>query len=113
VGRRAAPMACVLGLVLSCGEPAGDTACDASALSYQTFGEPFLASWCRGCHSSEVPPEMRQRAPLEVNFNSRAEVQAFIKRIGSLVAASAMPPAGGPSGQERALLAEWIECGAR
>jgi uncharacterized membrane protein len=101
-------------LVAACGEPPGSQECTSSALTYQTFGEPFIASWCRGCHSAELLPEMRQQAPLEVNFNSKSEVQRFAKRISFLVATAAtMPPAGGPTAAERALLQEWIACGAR
>jgi uncharacterized membrane protein len=111
--------ALVLALV-SAGSGCGDEGearseeCAQSALTYQTFGEAFLASWCRGCHSRELPEDMRQLAPLAVNFNTLEEVQARAGRIEFLVVeGKTMPPAGGPSTEERALMGEWLRCGAR
>jgi uncharacterized membrane protein len=101
-------------VLLTCCDAGSPTPCESSTLTYQTFGDPFIANWCRSCHSSELPPEMRQLAPLNVNFNSRADVLRFSRRISFLVVTSeTMPPAGGPTERERALLADWIACGAR
>lgn len=87
--------------------------CAESGLTYQTFGEAFLVSWCRGCHSRELPEDMRQMAPLDVNFNTLDDVRARSGRVGFLVSGSrTMPPAGGPSMEERALMMEWLSCGA-
>ncbi len=87
--------------------------CARSGLTYQTFGEAFLVSWCRGCHSRELPEDMRQMAPLDVNFNTLDDVRARAGRVGFLVSGSqTMPPAGGPSMAERALMMEWLSCGA-
>lgn len=87
--------------------------CAQSGLTYQTFGEAFLVSWCRGCHSRELPEDMRQMAPLDVNFNTLDDVRDRRGRVGFLVSeARTMPPAGGPSMEERALMMEWLSCGA-
>lgn len=87
--------------------------CETSYLDYANFGAPFVSNWCRGCHSSSVPAGMRQKAPLDVNFDTEADVLAQRERIAarSLGTKPTMPPAGGPSAEERALLAEWIACG--
>lgn len=89
--------------------------CETSHLDYQTFGEPFLLDWCSGCHSAALPPNMRQMAPADVNFDSLADVQRQRDRIAARAAGPTptMPPAGGPSAEERALLAAWISCGAK
>lgn len=89
--------------------------CDTSYLDYGNFGEPFALDWCRGCHSSSVPAGMRQKAPMGVNFDTHADVQQWKERILIRAGGNAptMPPAGGPSADERALLAEWLACGAK
>jgi hypothetical protein len=108
----AGPTLAILALALAaCGDDSLPD-CPPSALTYQTFGEPFLVNWCRGCHSRDLPPEMRQGAPETVNFNDRRDVRQFAGRISSVVSAQSMPPAGGPGEQERGLLTEWIRCGA-
>ena len=89
--------------------------CDKSYLDYDNFGAPFTLNWCRGCHSSTIPQGQRQKAPMTVNFDTRDDVQTWSERIEALATTDTptMPPAGGPSAAERALLREWIECGAR
>jgi uncharacterized membrane protein len=101
--------------------PADDTGdddpgdpCATSYLTYENFGEPFVANWCRSCHSSQVPVGMRQTAPDDVNFDDLADVRAFADRISFRAGVQkTMPPAGGPSDEERALLVEWVGCGTR
>lgn len=95
--------------------PVDPDTCATSYLTYENFGDPFVASWCRGCHSSEVPVGMRQKAPDDVNFDEVGDVRTWGAQISAKVtgAEPSMPPAGGPSDDERALLAEWIACGAR
>lgn len=95
--------------------PPDPDACETSYLAYDNFGEPFMLDWCRGCHSSAVPRGMRQNAPLEVNFDTAADVQMWKERIAARTTGTkpTMPPAGGPTDEERALLAEWIACGMK
>jgi len=90
-------------------------ACETSFLSYSNFGEPFMLNWCRGCHSSDVPMGMRQKAPLAVNFDTIEQVRTRSARIAARAASvtATMPPSGGPTLEERELLAEWLACGAR
>ena len=95
--------------------PVDPDVCETSFLSYDNFGEPFVLDWCRGCHSSAVPAGMRQKAPAAINFDTHADVQEWRDRIAARAAAAdaTMPPAGGPTAEERKLLAEWLACGAR
>ncbi|MGE0397255.1 MAG: hypothetical protein AB7T06_11085 [Kofleriaceae bacterium] len=91
-----------------------DDTCEQSILTYDNFGELFMLDWCRGCHSSALPEGMRQDAPLALDF----EDLETIRELAPMIAAKAtgpmpvMPPAAGPSDDERALLAEWLACGA-
>ncbi|HEY5935522.1 MAG TPA: hypothetical protein VIU61_12820 [Kofleriaceae bacterium] len=89
--------------------------CETSYLTYNNFGEPFALDWCRGCHSSDVPMNMRQKAPIDVNFDSHEDIMTWRERIESRATGDepTMPPAGGPGEAERALLGEWLACGAR
>ncbi|TMQ08546.1 MAG: hypothetical protein E6J90_40155 [Deltaproteobacteria bacterium] len=90
-----------------------DPSCDRSFLRYDNFGAPFIANWCRACHSAEVPPDMRQEAPVGVNFDSPREIRAWSYRISVTTGViDSMPPAGGPSPAERQMLVEWLGCGA-
>jgi uncharacterized membrane protein len=95
--------------------PPDEETCRTSYVDYGNFGEPFALDWCRGCHSSALPADMRQNAPAEVNFDTHEDVLAWKDRILIRAAGAqpTMPPAGGPSAAERALLAEWLGCGGR
>ena len=89
--------------------------CDTSWLDYNNFGEPFMLNWCRGCHSAAVPLAMRQKAPRDANFDTLEQVQMWSERMAMRATGTMpnMPPAGGPSAEERSLLAEWLACGAK
>jgi uncharacterized membrane protein len=88
-----------------------DPTCASSDLTYETFGAPFVTSWCRGCHSRDQT--MRQQAPEDVNFDTHADAVQLADAIRALAGVGrAMPPAGGPSLDERALLVVWLDCGA-
>lgn len=96
-------------------DPPPAATCDSSFLDHDNFGAPFVANWCRGCHSSAVPMNMRQKAPIDVNFDGEGDLVVWAERIKIRAAGTkpTMPPAGGPSDEERALLSEWIECGMK
>lgn len=108
-----------IGLFAACGSDTGGEprsgACDASYVDYTNFGEPFLLDWCSGCHSAALPATMRQNAPADVNFDTLDRVHQLQDRIAARAtgAVPTMPPAGGPSDEERELLAEWIRCGTK
>ena len=118
---RAALVCAALGALASgCTEPMDDAgepaplACETSYLTYQTFGAPFLSTWCRGCHASALPLDMRQGSPPQINFDDLETTRSLGARIlaRSVGDTPTMPPAGGPSAAERARLEEWLRCGA-
>ncbi len=96
-------------------QPPPPGVCETSYLDYQNFGKPFALDWCRGCHSSVVPANMRQKAPMGVNFDTLDDVRHWSERIALRASGTqpTMPPAGGPSEEERTLLVEWLGCGAK
>ena len=85
-----------------------------STLTYEDFGAPFFLTYCEGCHSTAMPEGSRQNAPIAVNFNTLDDVRAHKDRIWARAADTnaTMPPSGGPSTKDRALLGEWLACGA-
>jgi hypothetical protein len=89
--------------------------CETSYLTYGNFGEPFITNWCRGCHSSDLPANMRQMAPVAANFDDLTMVKSWGNKIAAKAGSNpaSMPPAGGPSDEERAMLREWIGCGLK
>lgn len=99
-------------LLAACGDDI-DADCRTSQLTYETFGAPFMANWCNGCHSSALPPGMRQDAPVGVDFDTldliRAQALTIVRTTADI---RTMPPEGGPSDDERAMLATWMRCGA-
>ncbi|MBL0220708.1 MAG: hypothetical protein IPQ07_43425 [Myxococcales bacterium] len=104
-------------VLAACGNdaaPENASTCTTSTLTYQNFGAPFVLDWCRGCHSSALPDGMRQSAPLGVDFDDLDHLRAWSAEIETRVTGDqpSMPPAAGPSPEERAMLAEWIRCGA-
>lgn len=103
-------------LLLACGaEPADDglapSACDTGAQqSWETFGQGFVVSQCQGCHASVAPD--RYGAPEEVVFDTEEDVITFAPRILARATGpdADMPPAGGPSEEDRVRLERWLRC---
>lgn len=87
---------------------------DDSFLTHENFGGPFLLNYCTGCHHTGVPADLRQGAPLEINFDTLDDVRGHADRIWFRAADqnATMPPLGAPGEDERALLGEWLACGA-
>ena len=89
-----------------------------SVVNYENFGAPLMLTWCVPCHSSQLPEAERQSATVGVDFDTYEGVVEHLDRIYVRAVeqveegGSAMPPAGGTSEAERALLSEWIDCGA-
>ena len=85
-----------------------------SFLTYENFGWPHMLSFCTGCHSSMLPADMRQMAPIEVNFDSVEDVREQAERIWARSGDQhdTMPPVGAAAEDERYLLGEWLACGA-
>ena len=92
-----------------------------SALTWTNFADDFFDFYCRGCHSVEVEGADRNGAPVGVNWDTLAEVEARAAQIDRLAGAHGdivndfMPPVfvDGivfPSRAEREDLAQWIAC---
>ena len=85
-----------------------------SVLTWENFGQPFIANWCTACHASAVPEDNRVGAPATVNFDDLDGVREHAERIWARSGDdnNTMPPAGVPPALERAQLGEWLACGA-
>ncbi len=111
-------------------------------LTYQNFGQGFIHTWCLPCHTAELDEgdPRRQCAQPNVNFDTYAEVFALRTVIDRKVSGEVggpppetggcsgqpiapdcvcveqsdmqMPPAGGVSEEDAALLHEWVACDA-
>ena len=99
-------------LLAACGTDT-DVECASSRLTYDNFGGPFILNWCRDCHSAAQLGDARRAAPPDVNFDTIDEIRTWSRRISLTAGTSTtMPPAGGPSDDERKMLVEWLRCGA-
>ena len=85
-----------------------------SFLTYENFGGPFMLSYCTTCHASMLPADMRQGSPIETNFDDIEDIRDQADRIWIRAADQnqTMPPVGPPSDEDRAMLGEWLACGA-
>lgn len=102
------------------GEPSGTSCPPDSTLSYETFGQAFMAQYCTRCHSSSLAGAARNGAPSDHDFDTLEAIRAVgadhIDRAAAAGPAgvnTVMPPAGNPqpSEEERRLLGEWLACG--
>ncbi len=85
-----------------------------SVLTADNFGMPFMLTWCAGCHSSLLPAGERALAPVGIDFDTLEGVRAHLDRayIRTAQAGASMPPASGPTLEDRQQLADWLACGA-
>jgi hypothetical protein len=85
-----------------------------SGLTWENFGGGYVLSYCTTCHHSALPADMRQLAPIAINFETVELVRAQAERIWTRAADQnqTMPPVGAPADDQRALLGEWLACGA-
>jgi uncharacterized membrane protein len=84
-----------------------------SELTYQSFGDGFLDTYCQRCHASGS--DDRNGAPGAFHFDTVEDVRENADRIFVRAAAdnTSMPPGpDDPPEEERMLLAEWLACGA-
>ena len=102
-------------LIISCSQNPQDTATTCyhdPPLTYANFGKGYVDKHCVGCHSSLIPVEARVGAPIGVDLNTYEDVLLWADRIDARSTGDSptMPPGGGPSPDEIALLKEWLEC---
>ncbi|MEO0606542.1 MAG: hypothetical protein AAF211_34260 [Myxococcota bacterium] len=108
---------------VACGDPSssplptadtGAGPCDTGPQqSWETFGQGFVRSQCQGCHASTAVD--RFGAPEEVTFDTEEQVLVFSERILARATGpdADMPPAGGPSEDDRIRLERWLTCDLR
>lgn len=87
---------------------------DDSFLTYESFGGPHMLTFCTGCHHSRLPADMRQGAPIAMNFDDIEDIRAHADRIWARAGDhnDTMPPVGPATADERTMLGEWLACGA-
>ena len=127
----------LLSILVACGSGGTptptETACpspDPNTLTYDNFGQRFMADYCLHCHASTLPRAQRNGAPLFHDFDELigiVQVAGHIDEqagIGPAASNHFMPPErcpetpGGalaidcpqPTDDERRQLAEWIAC---
>lgn len=88
-----------------------------NTLTYENFGRGFMSTYCTRCHSSTLSGDMRQGAPADHNFDTRAGILKMAEHIDEQAAAgptsvnTAMPPSDPkPPEDERRKLGEWLAC---
>ena len=98
--------------------PTGSSCPDDSTLTYATFGEAFMTSYCVGCHSSQRSGDDRNGAPAGHDFDTLEGIVAVAEHIDEHAAAGPeevnelMPPSDPrPTDEEREALGEWLACG--
>ena len=101
------------------GPATGATCPPASTLTYASFGQVFMESYCTRCHSSTLSGADRNGATAFHDFDTRLGVLQVADHVdqaagsGPNATNDQMPPDGAmPSLAEREMLAEWIACGA-
>ena len=88
-----------------------DPACvDQPVVTWANFGAGFLLEQCQSCHAATSPD--RRGAPADVHFGEELDVVRLRDRIAARALGDppTMPPEGGVSDSDRALLAVWITC---
>lgn len=102
------------------GTPTGSTCPTDSTLTYDSFGQEFMESYCTRCHSSALEGVARNGAPDDHNFDTIGGIRATEpEHLDGQAAAGPdatnelMPPDGMalPSAAARRDLGEWIACG--
>jgi uncharacterized membrane protein len=109
----------------TCSQPVDDTAsvdCStalAQALTWDSWAHGFFLNNCTSCHSSTLPKEDRQKAPLAFNYDTYegvAENAADIENRAVTLADDpkwSMPPNITLRPDDREDLRVWIECGLK
>ncbi len=101
--------------------PLTETECPPdSTLTYESFGEGFMASYCTDCHATTKTGAARNGATKDHDFDILAGIRGQAMHIdqaagiGPAAENRFMPPAGEPqpTDAERRQLAEWLSCGA-
>lgn len=93
----------------------GGAAASCSTLTYASFGQNFLSTYCLGCHGGTVTGAARMGAPTDAVFDTLAEVKAESRKLMSEVVTKRTMPFGNakkPTDAERTEFGQWLSCGA-
>jgi hypothetical protein len=106
----------VLVSVLAACSGAGGTASGAvcppdTTLTYDSFGQPFLETWCGKCHGMGGTQGPRIVTAADVKAH-RTDIDR-VAASGPASTNTEMPPSKSPSNDERKKLGEWLACGAK
>ncbi len=122
---RSSILAAAILCILACGgsggggRSTGATCETSSTLTYATFGQSFMTSYCTRCHASTISGVARNGAPVSVNLDSLTGIRAHLSDIDAQAAAgpdrtNAFMPLGSlkPTQAEREQLGAWLACDA-
>lgn len=101
----------ILLLILSgCTEDGGDCDPTQPRQTWETFGRGFLVAQCQPCHASTTND--RFGAPEDVLFDTEEDAWEWADRILARATGDTpdMPPAGGPTPEDRLRLEQWLGC---
>ncbi len=91
-------------------DPPPEIVADACEDANYVAADSFLLTWCTSCHSSQVVGDDRYGAPPGVNFDIPASLADWADAAADRTSDGSMPPAGGPSDEERQALVDWVAC---
>jgi len=90
------------------GSPTGSTCPSDSTLTYENFGQAFIANNCLACHSNRESPTLTTQAAVAAN---REELD-LVAAAGPSSVNTQMPQGGSVTTADRQKLGEWLACGA-
>ena len=102
-------------VLFGCGEDITEVPVVCSdSITYATAAEPFLRTYCTGCHASTLEPGQRYGAPAQVNLDTFADAKEWaLRSYVRAVHFQTMPPAGGITELERERFKQWALCGTK
>jgi uncharacterized membrane protein len=107
------PLTALAGACAEGAQSAVEDGCtDAERLvTWDNWGAGFFAGYCRNCHSASTPE--RRGAPVGIDFDNAAQVQAMRAAIEeSVLDAGTMPWGGGVPPEELERLRVFLACGS-
>jgi hypothetical protein len=103
----ALPIAAV-GACTSTGTATGSTCPSDSTLTYENFGQAFIASNCLSCHTNREQPTLSTQSAIVAN---REEID-LVAAAGPNAVNTQMPEDGSVATADRQKLGQWLACGA-
>jgi uncharacterized membrane protein len=82
---------------------------DPKTVNWDNFGHGFTLARCQGCHATTATD--RRGAPADVTFDTEDAAHVVAPRIRTaVIGARTMPPGGGVSETDLALVGAWLDC---